>query len=174
MSKKKTVYEAITEAQTQREAMLADLRAKLAEAEAAKAEADAKAREAINTGNADAYAQAKSDSRTAADKTDFYNIQIKTTESAPLFEDYAEKIAEIKADQQQRIEQINERAVKAMHEVYDMISEFYSELDETNKYLKLAHDNTGFTFTATTALPVGTIYGAARAVTVNGALAKYW
>ena len=77
MIKKKSIIEVITDANKEHAATLADLRAKLAEEEANKTKADAKAEEAINSGNADAYTKAKDASRTAADKIEFYKIQIK-------------------------------------------------------------------------------------------------
>ena len=97
MTKRKSVIETINDANQEHSAALADLRAKLAEEEANKTKADAKAEEAINSRNADAYTKAKDNSRTAADKIEFYKIQIKNAEAAPLFANPADRKA--KADE---------------------------------------------------------------------------
>lgn len=175
MSKgKRTVYDEITEAKKTRAAALSDLRAKLAKAEADRKKADKTAAEAIKDGNADTYTTAKAEERIAAEKVEFFRKLIKETESAPLFDNYTEVIAEIKADQQKKIDQINNRATKAMHKINDMIAAFYAEFEETNKALELVYINTGFTYRPTITLPIKVVYQSTEATKANPELSKYW
>ena len=171
ISKKNNVYDEIKDAMKERSAMREDLTGKLRKAEAEKAKADRAASEAANS---DAFSKAKAASRKAADEIEFYNIQIKNIDMTPLFEDYVNKMAEIKADQQEKIEQINERATKAMHKIADEIEAFYKDLEESNKALELLHTNTGFTYKPTLALSVRAIYKQANAAKANPELSKYW
>ena len=172
--KKETVYDAVADAMKEREAALKDLREKLSSEKVVKENADAKANEAIQNADADAYTKAKAASREASDKIEFYNIQISNMEKTPLFTDYTEKMAEIKADQQQKIDQINERATKAMHEINNMIADFYTDLEASNKALESVYKNTGFTYSPTITLPIGTIYKSTESVKINPELSKYW
>lgn len=171
IGKKKTVYEVIADAMKERDAALSDLRVKLSAAEKAKKNADKKARE---TTNREVFDEAKEASRKAACDIEFYSTQIKNIESSPLFNNYTEKIAEVKADQQQMIDQINERATKAMHEINNMISAFYRDLERSNIALELVYKNTGFTYRPTITLPIGTIFKHTEATKVNPELSKYW
>ena len=171
ISKKKTVYEVIEDAIKEREKTLTDLRARLASAEEVKAEADNMVREATST---DAFSAAKEASRKAAYDVEFYSTVISNVEAAPLFSDYTNKIASVKAAQQQMIDQINERATKAMHEINNMIAEFYKDLEASNKALEAVYKNTGFTYRPTITLPIGSIYQHTEATKVNPELSKYW
>lgn len=172
--KKKTIYDAIADAMKEREVALKNLREKLEAEETLKKKTDENVKEAIQNADANAYTKAKDASREAADKIEFYNIQITHMENAPLFTDYTEIIAEIKADQQQKIDQINEQATKAMHEINKMIATFYEELNETNKFLELAYKNTGIAYKPTISMPIKSIFKHTESVKVNPELSKYW
>ena len=174
MGKNKTVYDEIKEAMKERSAMREKLAGNLSKAKADKKKADKAAAEALKSGNADTYTKAKADSRKAAEEIEFYNIQIKELDAAPLFADYVEKIAEIKKDQQEKIDRINEKATKAMKEINAMIDEFYADFDETNKALEIAHFNTGFTFRATIPLHIKGIYSSTESVRINPVLSRFW
>ena len=145
MAKRKSAIETITEAHQERAATLADLRKKLAEEEASKAKADAKAEEAINSGNADAYASAKADSRTAADKIDFYEIQIKNAESAPLFDNPAErkaKVDEIKNGYEELKADKMKTAAQKLKDVRSLIEDVQAEIKKDNAALEILAKNT--------------------------------
>ena len=146
MIKKKSVIEVITDANQERAATLADLRAKLAEAEASKATADAKAEEAINSGNADAYTKAKDASRPAADKIEFYKIQIKKTETAPLFDNPADRKAkadEIKRDYEEFKADKLKTAAQLLKDVTALIEDVQNEVIKSNDVLEILAKNTG-------------------------------
>ena len=174
MSKRKSVYEEIEEARKERGAMREDLVKKRAIAEADKAKAIKAANEALHNGNADAYTKANAAKRKAAEEVEFYTIQLKDLDASPLFSNYVEKIAEVKADQQKKIDQINNRATKAMHKINDMIAAFYAEFEETNKALELVYINTGFTYRPTITLPIKVVYKSTEATKANPELSKYW
>lgn len=171
---KKTIYEEVFEAKQKRTEMREKLSKMLAKAKADKAAADKAAAEALNSGNVDAYRDANKASEEADGTIKFYQIQIKNLDSAPLFDDYTKKIAAIKADQQKKIDRINERAVKIMKELNSMIAEFYADFDETNKALEIAYTNTGFTYRATVPLQIKGIYQSTEAVKINPELSRYW
>lgn len=146
MNKKKSAIEVITEANQEHAATLADLRAKLAEAEANKAKADAKAEEAINSGNADAYTTAKDASRTAADKIEFYKIQIKKTEAAPLFDNPADRKAkadEIKRDYEEFKADKLKTAAQLLKDATALIEDVQAEIKKDNDALEILAKNTG-------------------------------
>ena len=145
MIKKKSVIEVITEANQERAAALADLRAKLKEEEVNKATADAKAEEAINSGNADAYTTAKDASRTAADKIEFYKIQIKKTETAPLFDNPADRKAkaeEIKRDYEEFKAEKMKRAAQLLKEALTLVEDVQAEIKKDNAALEILAKNT--------------------------------
>lgn len=145
MIKKKSVIEVITEANQEHAATLADLRAKLAEAEANKAKADAKAEEAINSGNADAYTKAKDASRTAADKIEFYKIQIKNAEAAPLFDNPADRKAkadEIKRDYEEFKADKLKTAAQLLKDATALIEDVQAEIKKDNDALEILAKNT--------------------------------
>lgn len=146
MIKKKSVIEVITDANKEHAATLADLRAKLAEEEANKTKADAKAEEAINSGNADAYTKAKDASRTAADKIEFYKIQIKKTEAAPLFENPAERKAkadEIKRDYEAFKADKLKTAAQLIKDAAVLVEDVRNAAIKSNDVLDLLAKNTG-------------------------------
>lgn len=146
MIKKKSVIEVITDANKEHAATLADLRAKLAEEEANKTKADAKAEEAINSGNADAYTKAKDASRTAADKIEFYKIQIKKTETAPLFDNPAERKAkaeEIKRDYETFKADKLKTAAQLIKDATALIEDVRNEVIKSNDVLEILAKNTG-------------------------------
>lgn len=146
MNKKKSVIEVITDANKEHAATLADLRAKLAEEEASKAEADAKAEEAINNADADAYAKAKAASRTAADKIEFYEIQIKKTEAAPLFDNPADRKAkadEIKRDYEEFKADKMKTAAQLLRDAASLIEDVRNEVIKSNDALEILAKNTG-------------------------------
>ena len=145
MIKKKSIIEVITDANKEHAATLADLRAKLKEAEASKATADAKAEEAINSGNADAYTTAKDASRTAADKIEFYKIQIKKTETAPLFDNPADRKAkaeEIKRDYEEFKAEKMKRAAQLLKEALTLVEDVQAEIKKDNDALEILAKNT--------------------------------
>lgn len=145
MNKRKTAIEVITEANQEHAAALADLRAKLAEEEANKAKADATATEAINSGNADAYTKAKADSRTAADKIEFYKIQIKNAETAPLFANPAERKAkadEIKRSCEEYKAEKMKRAAQLLKETLTLVEDVQAEIKKDNAALEILAKNT--------------------------------
>ena len=145
MIKKKSVIEVVTEANQELAATLADLRAKLKEEEERQATADAKAEEAINSGNADAYTKAKNASRTAADKIEFYNIQIKNKETAPLFKDPTdreEKAAEIiKSYKEYKAEKMK-KAAQLLKEAKTLVEDVQAEIKKDNAALNILVKNT--------------------------------
>lgn len=146
MNKRKSVIEVITDANKEHAAALADLRAKLAEEEANKAKADATATEAINSGNADAYTKAKADSRTAADKIEFYKIQIKNAAAKPLFANPADRRAkadEIKKGCEEVKAEKMKKAAQLLKEVKALIEEVKSEITTDNDALEILATNTG-------------------------------
>lgn len=146
MIKRKSAIEVITDAHQEHAAALADLRAKLAEEEANKAKADAKATEAINSGNADAYTKAKDDSRTAADKIEFYNIQIKNAEAAPLFDNPADRKAkadEIKKGYGTLKADKLKTAAQLLKEAKALIEDVQTEIRNDNAALEILATNTG-------------------------------
>ena len=146
MIKKKSIIEVITDANKEHAATLADLRAKLKEAEASKATADAKAEEAINSGNADAYTKAKEASRTAADKIEFYKIQIKKTEAAPLFDNPADRKAkaeEIKRDYEEFKADKMKTAAQLLKDATALIEDVQAEIKKDNDALEVLAKNTG-------------------------------
>ena len=146
MNKKKSAIEVITDANKEHAATLADLRAKLAEAEANKAKADAKAEEAINSGNADAYTTAKDASRTAADKIEFYKIQIKKTETAPLFDNPADRKAkadEIKKGYEELKADKLKAAAQLLKDATALIEDVQAEIKKDNDVLEILAKNTG-------------------------------
>jgi len=146
MIKKKSVIEVITDANKEHAAALADLRVKLAEEEANKTTADAKAEEAINSGNADAYTKAKDASRTAADKIEFYKIQIKKTEAAPLFDNPADRKAkaeEIKRDYEAFKADKLKTAAQLLKDAAAIIGDVRNEVIKSNDVLELLAKNTG-------------------------------
>lgn len=146
MIKKKSVIEVITDANKEHAATLADLRAKLAEEEANKVKADAKADEAINNGNADAYTMAKDASRTAADKIEFYKIQIKKTEAAPLFDNPADRKAkadEIKRDYEEFKADKLKTAAQLIKDAAVLVEDVRNAAIKSNDVLDILAKNTG-------------------------------
>lgn len=168
MIKRKSAIETITDANQERAAALTDLRAKLAEEEASKAKADATAAEAIQNGNADAYTKARAESRAAADKIEFYNIQITNTETAPLFDNPADRKAkadaikkgyeELKADKMKT-------AAQMLKDVQTLIEDVQAEIRKDNAALEILAKNTD---SKAAAIDVIVINGLWRRI--NGAL----
>ena len=145
MVKRKSAIEVITDAHQEHAAALADLRAKLAEEEANKVKADAKAEEAINSGNADAYTKAKDNSRTAADKIEFYKIQIKNAEAAPLFANPADRKAkadEIKKGYEELKSDKMKTAAQLLKEALTAIEDVQKEIKNDNAALEILAKNT--------------------------------
>ena len=146
MVKRKSVIEIITAANQEHAAKLENLRARLAEAEANKAKADAKAEEAINSGNADAYTKAKDASRTAADKIEFYKIQIKNVETAPLFDDPADRKAkaeDIKKGYEEYKADKLKAAAQLLKDAAALVEDVRSEVIKRNDVLEILAKNTG-------------------------------
>lgn len=90
---KKKVYEEIAEAKRNRAETLKDLRENLAKSEENLQKAKDEEKNALAAGKVDAYTKAKEAGRTAEDQIEFYKLQIKSIESAALFENPAERKA---------------------------------------------------------------------------------
>ena len=146
INRKKDVFATITAASEARSAALEDLSARLAKAEADQTEAEARSAKAIESGDADAYTTAKSDSRTAADKIEFYRIQLKKTKEAPLFDNPAERKAiadEIKSAHEARKADKLQKAARLLTEAAALVEDVRQDVIASNGALDLLAKNTG-------------------------------
>lgn len=145
IKKEKTVIDIIEDASQARAAALEDLRAELKKAEAAAAAAEALAADAIKSGDVDEYTKAKTDSRTAADRSEFFRIQITQTEAAPLFADPAERQAKadaIKSAHEGRKADKLKTAARLLTEAAALVEDVRQDVIASNGALDLLAKNT--------------------------------
>lgn len=111
-----------------------------------KKKAEATAQEAIDHGNADAYTKAKNASRTAADKIEFYNIQIGKMKEAPLFEDPTErkkKADEIRASVNAVKSENMKKTAQMLKTIAGLVEEVRNEILKGDNCLEILATNTG-------------------------------
>ena len=142
----KSIYEVIETANKEHKAAIEKLKADKVKAEADKAKAEERASNAINNGNADEYTKAKEAERMAADKVEFYGIQIKKAESSPLFDNPAERKAkadEIKRDYEAFKADKLKTAAQLIKDAAALIEDVRSEVFKSNDALTILQTNTG-------------------------------
>lgn len=137
-NKTTTIYKKIEEAKQKRAAALADLRNNLANCEEEKQRAEENAAAALTEGNADTYASAKAAGREAADKIEFYKIQISKLEKAALYdpEERKEAAAEIKRNTEEVKAEKLEDAAQLIQSASKLIKEVQAEIHKANAALE--------------------------------------
>ena len=133
-----TIYKEIEEAKRKKAAALADLRDKLAICEEEQQRAEESAAAALTEGNADTYASAKATGREAADKIEFYKIQISKMEKAALFdpEERKKAAAEIKRSTEEIQDEKLEEAAQLIQSASKLIKEVQAEINKANAALE--------------------------------------
>lgn len=125
MKSKTNIYDEIREAAAKKAKEADALRKSLANAESDKAKAEQTADEAITTGNASLYTDAKSAARTADDQIEFYRIQLDKLKSAPLFADDKAKAEELK-------HKMTEYQSEKLKSIASMLKQVSKELNDIN------------------------------------------
>lgn len=145
INKSKSIYEVIENANSEHKAAIKELNAKLEEAKADATEAGKKAAAAINNANAEAYTTAKSEERAAADKIEFYTIQLKNAETKPLFDNPADRKAkaeEVKAYYESVKTENIKKAARLIKEAAGLIDAVREEVIRSNDILSKLKANT--------------------------------
>lgn len=135
----KSIYDEIANVKKHRTATLRDMRNKLMKCRTDKEKAEKEESAALLAGNVEAYTRAKSAGRSAADQIEFYQIQIKTLEAAPLFDDPEKRKAkaeEIKAGYEELKAEKLKAAAELINKADDLISEISAEMFKANNALR--------------------------------------